>query len=87
MRTTVAGDPERLGPDGRYGLGLITEPLSCGGVWTGHTGSARAGHHGIGAVAPDGRQVTVVVDETPTTDTAAATLLAAVDTALCPPAR
>ncbi|GLX37727.1 serine hydrolase [Streptomyces roseochromogenus] len=87
MRTTVAGDPERLGPDGRYGLGLITEPLSCGGVWTGHTGSTRAGHHGIGAVAPDGRQVTVVVNETPTTDTAAATLLAAVDTALCPPAR
>lgn len=29
--------------------------------------------------------MTVVVNETPTTDTAAATLLAAVDTALCPP--
>ncbi|MFH8369582.1 serine hydrolase domain-containing protein [Streptomyces sp. NPDC018031] len=86
MRDTVPGDPDRLGPHGRYGLGLITSPLSCGGRWTGHTGSTRAGHHAIGAVAPDGRRVTVVVNETPATDASAAALLGVVDTALCAPA-
>ncbi|MGW5673584.1 serine hydrolase domain-containing protein [Streptomyces sp. NPDC003860] len=84
MRTTVAGDPNRLGPEGRYGLGLITGPLPCGGRFTGHTGGTRAGHHTISAAAPDGRQVTVVVNETPRTEEAAHALLAAVNTALCP---
>ncbi|MEU5978339.1 serine hydrolase domain-containing protein [Streptomyces sp. NPDC047315] len=83
MRTTVPGDPARLGPEGRYGLGLITGPLSCGGRFTGHTGGTRAGHHTIGAVAADGRQVTVVVNETPRTDASTDALLAVMDTALC----
>ncbi|KOV31746.1 peptidase [Streptomyces sp. XY431] len=85
MRTTVPGDPERLGSEGRYGLGLITEPLSCGGVWTGHTGSTRAGHHTVTATAPGGRQATIAINESPTTDAAANAVLAALDTALCPP--
>nr|BEK65146.1 serine hydrolase domain-containing protein [Kitasatospora purpeofusca] len=85
MRTTVPGDPERLGAEGRYGLGLITEPLSCGGVWTGHTGSTRAGHHTVTAMAPGGRQATIAINESPTTDAAANAVLAALDTALCPP--
>ncbi|MFC9683653.1 serine hydrolase domain-containing protein [Streptomyces sp. NPDC056948] len=83
MRHTVLGDPDRLGPEGRYGLGLITSPLSCGGRWTGHTGSVRGGHNNIAAVAPDGRQVTLVINEAPTTDATTTTLIAAVDTALC----
>ncbi|WP_052709396.1 serine hydrolase domain-containing protein [Streptomyces sp. NRRL S-495] len=85
MRTTVPGDPERLGSEGRYGLGLITEPLSCGGVWTGHTGSTRAGHHTVTATAPGGRQATIAINESPTTDAAANAVLAALYTALCPP--
>ncbi|MFE6747201.1 serine hydrolase domain-containing protein [Kitasatospora purpeofusca] len=85
MRTTVPGDPERLGSEGRYGLGLITEPLSCGGIWTGHTGSTRAGHHTVTAMAPGGRQATIAINESPTTDAAANAVLAALDTALCPP--
>ncbi|MFJ4669093.1 serine hydrolase domain-containing protein [Kitasatospora purpeofusca] len=85
MRTTVPGDPERLGSEGRYGLGLITEPLSCGGVWTGHTGSTRAGHHTVTAMTPDGRQATIAINESPTTEAAANAVLAALDTALCPP--
>ncbi|MET9291478.1 serine hydrolase domain-containing protein [Streptomyces sp. NPDC003077] len=83
MRRTVPGDPDRLGPDGRYGLGLITSPLSCGGRWTGHTGSTRAGHHSVAAVAPDGRRATLVVNQTPDTDAAARAMLTALDTALC----
>ncbi|MGA5359759.1 serine hydrolase domain-containing protein [Streptomyces purpurascens] len=83
MRNTVPGDPDRLGPDGRYGLGLITSPLSCGGHWTGHTGSVRGGHNNISAVASDGRQVTLVINESPTTDASTTALIAAVDTALC----
>ncbi|MDY0813580.1 serine hydrolase domain-containing protein [Kitasatospora purpeofusca] len=85
MRSTVPGDPERLGSEGRYGLGLITEPLSCGGIWTGHTGSTRAGHHTVTAMAPDGRRATIAINESPTTDAAADAVLAALDTALCPP--
>ncbi|WP_328957349.1 serine hydrolase domain-containing protein [Kitasatospora purpeofusca] len=85
MRSTVPGDPERLGSEGRYGLGLITEPLSCGGIWTGHTGSTRAGHHTVTAMAPGGRQATIAINESPTTDAAANVVLAALDTALCPP--
>ena len=83
MLDTVQGDPKRLGADGRYGLGLITSPLSCGGRLTGHTGSTRAGHHTVGAVGPDGRQVTVVVNETPVTEESATAVLAVVDKALC----
>lgn len=83
MLDTVPGDPERLGPDGRYGLGLITSPLSCGGRWTGHTGSIRAGHNIIAAVAPGGRRVTVVINESPTADASTTAFIAAVDTALC----
>jgi D-alanyl-D-alanine carboxypeptidase len=83
MRNTVPGDPDRLGPDGRYGLGLITSPLSCGGRWTGHTGSVRGGHNNLAAVAPDGRQVTLVINEAPTGDASTTALIAAVDTALC----
>ncbi|MEV7780059.1 serine hydrolase domain-containing protein [Kitasatospora sp. NPDC088351] len=88
MRDTVPGDPGRLGPGGRYGLGLITSPLSCGGQWSGHTGSTRAGHHAITAMAPGGRHLTVAVNETPTTEESVAAFVAVVDTALCePPAR
>ncbi|MGW0862304.1 serine hydrolase domain-containing protein [Streptomyces sp. NPDC002611] len=83
LRNTVEGDPDRLGPDGRYGLGLITSPLSCGGHWTGHTGSVRGGHNTISATAPDGRQVTLVINESPRTDETTTSLIAAVDTALC----
>ncbi|WP_093862548.1 serine hydrolase domain-containing protein [Streptomyces sp. TLI_053] len=85
MLSTVPGDPERLGSEGRYGLGLITEPLSCGGVRTGHTGSTRAGHHIVTAMAPGGRRATVAVNESPATDAAANAVLAALDTALSAP--
>lgn len=83
MLDTVPGDPERRGPDGRYGLGLITSPLSCGGRWTGHSGSTRAGHNTIAAVAPGGRQVTVVINESPATDASTTAFIAVADTALC----
>jgi D-alanyl-D-alanine carboxypeptidase len=83
MLDTVPGDPARLGPEGRHGLGLITSPFSCGGRWTGHSGSTRAGHNTLAAVAPDGRRATVVINESPTTDASITAFITALDTALC----
>ncbi|MFH9657137.1 serine hydrolase domain-containing protein [Streptomyces sp. NPDC017248] len=83
MRRTVAADPDRLWPGARYGLGLISSPLSCGGTWWGHAGTVPGGHRALVARGPGGRTAAVALTEVPATLEAEEDFLAIVDTALC----
>ncbi|MFD7645525.1 serine hydrolase domain-containing protein [Kitasatospora sp. NPDC059795] len=58
MRTTVPAD--HFGPGARYGLGLASHPLPCGGLSWGHGGSV-PGYVTRGGVTEDGRAATVAV--------------------------
>nr|WP_257033020.1 MULTISPECIES: serine hydrolase domain-containing protein [unclassified Streptomyces] len=79
MRTTVPA--ELLGPGVRYGLGLQSKPLSCGGLLWGHGGTT-PGYRSRGGVTEDGRAATITVTTIP--DEAAAQHMAdALDAALC----
>ncbi|MGV8872656.1 MAG: serine hydrolase domain-containing protein [Rhodococcus sp. (in: high G+C Gram-positive bacteria)] len=60
--TVPAGD--ELWPDARYGLGLQSYPLSCGGTAWGHGGDI-PGTQTRNAVGPDGTAVTIVVTALP----------------------
>ncbi|MFB7476546.1 serine hydrolase domain-containing protein [Kitasatospora sp. NPDC056184] len=79
MRTTVP-----IGNSGAgYGLGLISRPLSCGGVYWGHGGDI-PGYETRGGVTDDGRAANITVTSMPLDGTpATAHLEAVVDTALC----
>jgi len=83
MQHTVDAEPE-LG--WKYGLGLASTDLSCGGVAWGHGGSIMGFETG-GGVGPDGRSVTVAVTALPAAmeDPMAAIkrINAAVDAVLC----
>ncbi|MFI1601335.1 serine hydrolase domain-containing protein [Streptomyces griseofuscus] len=83
MRRTVAADPDRLWPGARYGLGLITTPLSCGGAWWGHAGTVPGGHRALVAVGPGGRSVAVALNAVPATLQAELDFLDVVDKAFC----
>jgi D-alanyl-D-alanine carboxypeptidase len=85
MRTTVrAGAPFADGA--RYGLGLISTPLSCGdGVYWGHGGSM-TGYETRGGVTEDGRAVNVAVTMQPGKATQKR-MEEIVDKALCSAAR
>jgi D-alanyl-D-alanine carboxypeptidase len=80
MRTTVAA-PD-LGTGVRYGLGLLSTPLSCGGLAWGHGGDI-PGYATVDAVTDDGRAATIAVTGLPTTLTQIQHLQADLDTALC----
>ncbi|MEU1409428.1 serine hydrolase domain-containing protein [Streptomyces sp. NPDC005728] len=80
MRTTVpAGYPFPAGA--RYGLGLVSTPLSCGGVYWGHGGSM-TGYETRGGATEDGRAADVAVTTQPS-QAAKERMDGAVDTALC----
>lgn len=85
MKKTV---PAEMWPGGRYGLGLVSTPLSCGGIYWGHGGDI-PGYETRGGVTTTGRAATVAVTALPGTfdpenaQWAADAVLAAVDTALC----
>ncbi|KOV79624.1 peptidase [Streptomyces sp. NRRL WC-3618] len=83
MRRTVAADPDRLWPGARYGLGLISSPLSCGGTWWGHGGTVPGGHRALVAVGPGGRSVAVALNQVPDSLQAELDFLDVVDTSLC----
>ncbi|WP_079188983.1 serine hydrolase domain-containing protein [Streptomyces kebangsaanensis] len=83
MRQTVAADPDRLWPGARYGLGLISTPLRCGGVWWGHAGTVPGGHRAFTAVGPGGRSVSVALNQVPSTLQAEQDFLDVVQTAFC----
>jgi D-alanyl-D-alanine carboxypeptidase len=82
MKTMVdAPDFDTTGK-ARYGLGLATIPLSCGGVAYTHGGDA-PGYVSRNGVTDDGRTATVVVTAPPTELPAAEHVEDALDTALC----
>ncbi|WP_245194829.1 serine hydrolase domain-containing protein [Kitasatospora phosalacinea] len=78
MRTTVPAGTSGL----RYGLGLTSRPLSCGGVYWGHGGDI-VGYETRGGVTDDGRAANVAVTTIPTDEAAAQHVKDAVDRALC----
>jgi D-alanyl-D-alanine carboxypeptidase len=84
MRTTVGA--QNLWPGARYGLGLVSTPLSCGGLAWGHGGDI-PGFHTRGGATDDGRSVTLALTALPTAlpgaEAAARHVLSAVDAALC----
>ncbi|MGP3683693.1 serine hydrolase domain-containing protein [Streptomyces sp. IBSNAI002] len=84
MRTTVAvPDGTGLGPGVRFGLGLTSTPLTCGGLAWGHGGTIH-GYATRNAVTDDGRAAAVAVTSlgngTPDSPDPAQAL---VDAALC----
>ncbi|MER5667802.1 serine hydrolase domain-containing protein [Streptomyces mirabilis] len=80
MRTTVpASYPFSAGA--RYGLGLVSTPLSCGGVYWGHGGSM-TGYETRGGVTEDGRAANVAVTMQPS-QAVKERMDGVVDTALC----
>lgn len=80
MRTTVPAD--ELGAGVRYGLGLASRPLSCGGVYWGHGGDI-PGYETRGGATDDGRAASVAVTTMPTDEAGARRVENTVDTALC----
>ncbi|MFI0912954.1 serine hydrolase domain-containing protein [Streptomyces abikoensis] len=78
MRTTVP-----IGDTGAgYGLGLMSRPLSCGGVYWGHGGDIN-GYETRGGVTDDGRAANIAVTAIPTDEAVTKRLEGLVDTALC----
>jgi D-alanyl-D-alanine carboxypeptidase len=55
----VNEEVQRLWPGGRFGLGLRVRPLSCGGVYWGHSGGV-TGYVTEGGVTPDGSRSVIV---------------------------
>ncbi|MFF8653541.1 serine hydrolase domain-containing protein [Streptomyces huasconensis] len=80
MRTTVRAP--QFGDGVRYGLGIISRPLSCGGRSWGHGGSI-PGYETRGGVTEDGRAANVAVTMQPTAKATGKRLESVVDTALC----
>ena len=79
MRTTVPAGA--VGPC-RYGLGLVSRPLSCGGVYWGHGGDI-PGYETRGGATDDGRAANVAVTLQPTDAAAMKPVDTLVDKALC----
>ncbi|QZY19666.1 serine hydrolase domain-containing protein [Streptomyces decoyicus] len=80
MRTTVPAP--YFGSGARYGLGLVSKPLSCGGVSWGHGGSL-PGYETRGGATDDGRAADVAVTMQPTDEAAMKRVERLVDRALC----
>ncbi|BDH12959.1 serine hydrolase domain-containing protein [Streptomyces hygroscopicus] len=80
MRTTVPAP--YFGSGARYGLGLVSKPLSCGGVYWGHGGSL-PGYETRGGATDDGRAADAAVTMQPADEAAMKRVERLVDTALC----
>ncbi|MFF3953796.1 serine hydrolase domain-containing protein [Streptomyces sp. NPDC001890] len=81
MRSTVPAEAT-FGPGARYGLGLVSKPLPCGGLSWGHGGSF-PGYETRGGATDDGRAANITVTTQLTDEPGRRTLERAVDTALC----
>ncbi|MEV4630712.1 serine hydrolase domain-containing protein [Micromonospora sp. NPDC049523] len=82
MQTTVEAPGADTVGDTRYGLGLATFKLSCGGFAWAHGGDA-PGYETRNAITSDGRSATIAVTALPRTLEAATHVEAALNTALC----
>lgn len=82
MKKTILAPDGSVRGDVRYGLGIQTFPLSCGGVAWGHGGDI-PGFETRNAVRPDGRAATVVVTALPQTRPAAEHVEELVEKVLC----
>ncbi|MFJ2589568.1 serine hydrolase domain-containing protein [Streptomyces sp. NPDC087538] len=80
MRTTVPA--EAVGPGVRYGLGLTSRPLPCGGLYWGHGGTI-PGYDTLGGVTEDGRAVNIALTAIATDPATAQHAQTAVETTLC----
>ncbi|MFD7314007.1 serine hydrolase domain-containing protein [Streptomyces sp. NPDC059883] len=80
MRTTVPAEDPVAGS--RYGLGLMSRPLSCGGVAWGHGGDI-PGYETRGGATESGRSVNVAVTVLPNALDEVMEVEKAVDAALC----
>jgi D-alanyl-D-alanine carboxypeptidase len=80
MRTTV--DAPDLGKGVKYGLGLTSTPLSCGGLGWGHGGDID-GYHTTNAATDDGRAAAVAATALPAEAEHVEHAVAVVDEALC----
>ncbi|WP_063754776.1 serine hydrolase domain-containing protein [Streptomyces sp. NRRL F-2580] len=82
MRTTVKVEGPGWRPGTRYGLGVSSTPLSCGGLMWGHGGDT-PGYHSVPGATDDGRAATVVVTANLAPAESLAHADALLDTALC----
>ncbi|MGW7578061.1 serine hydrolase domain-containing protein [Streptomyces sp. NPDC054765] len=83
MRTTVKVNTPVWPAGTRYGLGVTSTPLSCGGLIWGHGGDI-PGYHTLAGVTDDGRAVTLAVTaDQPPTKQGPADVQALLGTALC----
>ncbi|WP_371681133.1 serine hydrolase domain-containing protein [Streptomyces sp. NBC_01276] len=83
MRTTVKVDGPGWQPGTRYGLGLTSSPLSCGGLKWGHGGNV-PGYHSFPGATDDGRAATIAVTlNRPSAPDSFDRADALLDTALC----
>lgn len=80
MRTTVPA--AYFGSGARYGLGLVSRRLSCGGVYWGHGGSL-PGYETRGGATDDGRAAHLAVTMQPADKAVMKRAERVVDTALC----
>ncbi len=81
MRSTVPAEAT-FGSGSRYGLGIVSRPLPCGGLSWGHGGSF-PGYETRGGATDDGRAANVVVTMQLTDKAGRMGLERAVDAALC----
>ncbi len=81
MRTTVPAE-STFGPGARYGLGLVSRPLPCGGLYWGHGGSF-PGYETRGGATADGRAANIAVTVQLTDEAARQRVDRVVETALC----
>ncbi|MDA0141314.1 serine hydrolase domain-containing protein [Solirubrobacter deserti] len=80
MLTTVPA-PD-FGEQARYGLGMVTRPLACGGLSYGHGGTI-TGYSTTNAATDDGRAAAVAVTNLPRTQEQHRRIEAVVERALC----
>ncbi|MCZ4120987.1 serine hydrolase domain-containing protein [Streptomyces sp. H39-S7] len=82
MRTATLPADETFGPGARYGLGLVSKPLSCGGLYWGHGGSY-PGYETRGGATVGGRAANVAVSVQLSDEATRGRVDRVVDAALC----
>ncbi|MEU3459276.1 serine hydrolase domain-containing protein [Streptomyces sp. NPDC006733] len=82
MRANTVPADETFGPGARYGLGIVSKPLSCGGLYWGHGGSY-PGYETRGGATVGGRAANVAVSMQLSDEATRGRVDRVVDAALC----